>query len=131
MLIFSWPYKCPGLREQAAVSMTPAQPPAWDAPPLWLGPRGQLPPQCDEKSVLSAQPCAFPEHMSDILLAAGVSEQGIKIATRPLVESRPHANPGSRPLVLSMRLRLHKVGSYARRELGDRAEARLQQWLVA
>lgn len=111
--------------------MMPVQSPAWDAPPLWLGPRGQLPLQCDEKSVLSAQPCAFPEHMSDILLAAGVSEQGLKIATRPLVESRPHANPGSRPLVLSIRLPLHEVGSYTVRELGDRAAARLEQWLVA
>lgn len=110
--------------------MMPAQPPAWDAPPLWLDPRGQLPLQCDEKSVLSAQLCAFPEHMSDILLAAGMSEQGVKIATRPLVDSRPRADPGSRPLVLSIRPHLHKVGSYTLRKLGDRAEGRLEQWLV-
>lgn len=119
MLICSWSWKAPrasaggsrfqqGRRGACRGTHLPVRP----------GPTGQRPRRCSEKPRLSAEPSGFPEHVSQILGAAGVAEQRIKIATRPLVKTQPRADPGSRPLVVSMLPCLHKVGSDALRELG-------------
>lgn len=94
MLICSWSYKAPrafagrsrfqqGHRRRLPRNTAPGALVRWDS--------------CRdgaEKPRLSAEPSGFPEHMSQIPVAVGVAEQSIKIATRPLVETQPRADPG-------------------------------------
>ena len=94
-------------RECSLVPRPGEQPPGRGArvtrtPEPWARCQGTCLPVCsdpldgsqDMRHKIPGSQCSFPEGISEILATEGMSQRGVKIATRPWVERRLRANPG-------------------------------------